>query len=87
MRIGLIGAGSNFASIKAAMPPNRRQPKSCVYDALRWGYTQVTSQALKPPLSAPLLGSLQSSLDGLFRPAPVRAAFVFPHLKTDRDGD
>jgi hypothetical protein len=73
------------SSIKAAMPPNRRQPKSCVYDALRWGYTQVTSQGLKPPLSAALLRSLQGALDGLFQPAPDGCPVTLEEVKAKWD--
>lgn len=48
----------------------RRMPQSCLYTALRAGYTQVTMRSLEPPLSDALRGDLQSGLDGLFKPAP-----------------
>ena len=46
---------------------NRRQPKSCLYDALRWGYAQISSMGLKPPLSDSLRSQLQRELDNLYR--------------------
>jgi Peptidase family S41 len=63
-----MGRWIDVAALRPAIRFNRRQPKSCVYDALRWGYTQNTSQSLKPPLSDALRRSLQQQLDGLFEP-------------------
>jgi C-terminal processing protease CtpA/Prc len=60
----------DLASVRPAFKFERRQPKSCLYDALRWGYTQVTIQNLKPPISDALRGNLQRSLDGLFAKSP-----------------
>jgi hypothetical protein len=40
---------------------------SCLYPPLRWGYTQVTSAGLKPPISETLRRNLQSGLDALFQ--------------------
>jgi C-terminal processing protease CtpA/Prc len=39
---------------------------SCLYPALRWGYTQISSSGLKPPVSKGRTASLQNSLDALF---------------------
>jgi hypothetical protein len=44
---------------------NRRQPKSCVYSALRWDYTQITSMSVKPPLTNELRDAMQRQLDDL----------------------
>jgi len=44
----------------------RRLPRSCVYNALRWGYSQVSMQNVKPPLSDSLRTELQHQLDALF---------------------
>jgi len=60
----------DFAAVRPVVKFNRHQPKSCVYDALRWGYTQISSQSLQPPLSDTLRGNLQKQLDDLFQPAP-----------------
>lgn len=57
-------------ALRPAIRFNRRQPKSCLYDALSWGYTQVTSQDLKSPLSDPLRRLLQKQLDELYAPSP-----------------
>jgi hypothetical protein len=48
----------------------RRIPQSCLYTALRWGYSQTTIEGLKPPLSDTLRSALQQQLDGLFAPVP-----------------
>ena len=40
---------------------------SCLYHALRWGYSQVTSASLKPPISDVRRNGLQSSLDDLLK--------------------
>jgi len=61
----------DVAALRQAMRGNRRMPQSCVYDALRWGYTQITSQALTPALSTGLRNNLQGQLNGLFQPGPV----------------
>ena len=42
-------------------------PQSCLYTALRWGYEQVSTRALDPPISDDLRGNLQKQLDGLYR--------------------
>ena len=48
----------------------RRIPQSCLYTALRAGYTQVTIRSLQPPISDGLRADLQPLLDGVFSPAP-----------------
>lgn len=48
----------------------KRLPQSCLYNALRAGYTQVTIRSLQPPLSDELRKDLQQQLDGLFAPTP-----------------
>jgi hypothetical protein len=73
------------AAIKRAFPGSRRLPHSCVYDALRWGYTQNTSQSLKPPLTAALLRSLQASLDSLFQPDEHGCPVKVEETKTNWD--
>ena len=65
-----LGRWLDIAAVRPAFKFERRQPKSCLYEALRWGYTQVTTQALKPPISASLRANLQHSLDGLFDRSP-----------------
>jgi len=45
----------------------RRLGASCLYPALRWGYSQITSSGLKPPISDELRKSLQASLDDTAR--------------------
>jgi hypothetical protein len=65
-----LGRWLDIAAVRPAFKFGRRQPKSCLYDALRWGYTQVTTQGLKPPISAALRADLQRQLDGLFERSP-----------------
>jgi hypothetical protein len=68
--IEAIARWVDLQSVRPAFKFERHQPKSCLYDALRWGYTQVTTQNLKPPISEALRRSLQAQLDGLFAPSP-----------------
>jgi hypothetical protein len=42
---------------------------SCLYTALRWGYTVKSSRKLTPPISEEMRQELQSELDGLFAPS------------------
>ena len=44
----------------------RRIGASCLYPALRWGYTQASSANLKPPIDPGRRQSFQRSLDALF---------------------
>jgi hypothetical protein len=44
----------------------RRLGESCLYPALRWGYTQISSASLKPPISGQRSKNLQGGLDALF---------------------
>src|SRR5262249_14007332 len=39
----------------------------CLYPSLRWGYTQMSSMSLKPPVSAARSRSLQSGLNSLLK--------------------
>jgi hypothetical protein len=43
-----------------------RLGESCLYPALRWGYTQVSSGSLKPPISTSRRRTIQNSLNALF---------------------
>ncbi len=40
---------------------------SCLYHALRWGYAQISSANLKPPISSGMRGGLQSGVNGLLK--------------------
>ena len=42
---------------------------SCLYPALRWGYTALTSGHLNPPLPKGMVGGLQEMLDALYGPS------------------
>jgi len=68
--MGSLARWLDPAALRPAIKFNRRQLKSCLYDALSWGYTQITSQGLKPPISDQLRGIMQKQLDGLFSPSP-----------------
>jgi hypothetical protein len=50
---------------------------SCVYDALRWGYTEITMARTAPPISDVLRQRLQWQLDGLNAPPPEGCPRVF----------
>ena len=68
--MGSLARWLDPVALRPAIKFNRRQPKSCLYDALRWGYTQITSQGLQPPISDQLRGIMQRQLDGLFSLSP-----------------
>jgi hypothetical protein len=73
----------DMASIRAALKFSKIQPNSCVYDALRFAYTQVTSQNLKPPLTPELQKSLQAQLDSLFTPSPPGCPVRIDEIRSD----
>lgn len=68
--VGSLDRWIDVAALRPALHWNRRLPQSCVYDALRWGYTQITSKSLQPPISDALRRTLQRQLDHLFEPTP-----------------
>jgi hypothetical protein len=76
---------ADLAAIRRVLPGKRRHANSCVYDALRWGYTQVSSMSLQPPLSNTLRRSLQFALDGLFRPAAEGCPVTIEETRSNWD--
>ncbi len=52
--------------LSAAMPMTKRTPKSCLYEALRWGYGNISSGNLKPPLTDGMRGRLQAAVETVF---------------------
>ena len=58
------------AAMQRADPASRKLATSCLYDALRWGYTEVTMARTQPPISEVLRQRLQAQLDVLVTPAP-----------------
>jgi hypothetical protein len=63
MRIQAVG---NWVKSRPAGGAVRRGA-SCLYPALRWGYAQISSSSLKPPISDELRKGLQSSINDLAR--------------------
>jgi C-terminal processing protease CtpA/Prc len=61
-----VQAVANWAKFRPAGGA-RRQGASCLYPALRWGYSQISSLNLKPPISEELRRSLQGGLNDLIR--------------------
>jgi hypothetical protein len=55
--------------IKASSEFSKRLGASCLYTALRWGYTAKSSRKLTPPLSEGMRQQLQADLDSLFSPS------------------
>ncbi|MBK8256000.1 MAG: hypothetical protein IPK82_25450 [Polyangiaceae bacterium] len=53
--------------LERAMTFTRRVADSCLYPALRWGYTAISSGGLTPPLSNSLKRDLQTAYDALFK--------------------
>ncbi len=72
-----VGEARLKAALDKAMNGHRHQGASCLYNALRWGYTLVTSRQLKAPLDPELLADLQSSVDALAAPAPADCPRAF----------
>ena len=62
MRLQALG---NWVKVPA-LEEKRRIGASCLYPALRWGYTQASAANLKPPIDPGRRQSLQHSLDSLF---------------------
>jgi len=63
MRIDAVGNWVSLRHVDGA----RRVGASCLYPALRWGYTQVSSSNVKPPISNALRGNMQRSLGNLMQ--------------------
>jgi hypothetical protein len=63
MRIDAVGNWVPLRHVDGA----RRVGASCLYPALRWGYTQVSSSNVKPPISNALRGNMQRSLGNLMQ--------------------
>ncbi len=62
MRIQALGKWSRLPDPES----QTRLGQSCLYPALRWGYTQISSSSLKPPVSDSMRRNLQASLNALF---------------------
>ncbi|MGO8970169.1 MAG: S41 family peptidase [Myxococcaceae bacterium] len=54
--------------LKPAFHGTTHRSASCLYPALRWGYTAITSRHLLPPLPPGIVEGLQEALDPLFLP-------------------
>jgi len=68
-----------------AMATHRHQGASCLYHALRWGYVTSSSQGLKPPVSASMTRSLQTSMDDLFKPSAAGCPRAFDDSNSEWD--
>lgn len=53
--------------VSRALNARRHQGASCLYHALRWGYTTISTASIKPPASTNFTLRLQSLVDDLFR--------------------
>jgi hypothetical protein len=73
------------AAVQRVLPGKRVTAKSCLYDALRWGYTQMSSRALTPPLTDALRRSLQFSLDAVFQSTPEGCPATAEEVKSQWD--
>jgi hypothetical protein len=61
-----VNAVANWVKLRPAGGA-RRTGASCLYPPLRWGYAQISSSNLKPPITAELRRSLQFGLDNLVK--------------------
>jgi Peptidase family S41 len=69
--------------VKTAQNPTRRLGQSCLYAALRWGYTEVSTAGIQPPISELLRQRLQQEVDGLMQPSPEGCPVVFEEHKSE----
>jgi C-terminal processing protease CtpA/Prc len=58
-------------ALSMAVRGNRFLTQSCLYSALRWGYTEFTMLDMKPPISEALRKSIQKQADDLLTPDPA----------------
>jgi hypothetical protein len=70
-------------TVKTAQNPNRRLAQSCLYSALKWGYTEVSIAGTQPPISELLRGRLQQEVDGLMQPSPEGCPAAFEERKSE----
>jgi C-terminal processing protease CtpA/Prc len=56
--------------LQPALGFSRVLTASCLYPAFRWGYTQITTLGIKPPISETLRSQLQEKIDDLLKPSP-----------------
>jgi hypothetical protein len=64
-----------------AQATHRREGASCLYHALRWGYTTAST----PPVSASMTQRLQNSIDELFQPSAAGCPSEFKDSNSDWD--
>ena len=81
-QLGALDRWVDLSAIQSVVNFSRTQPKSCLYDALRWGYTQMTSLGLQPPLSDGLRNMLQGQLNGLFQPGAEGCPMVVERTRS-----
>ena len=70
-------------AIRDVMRFGQDEPKSCLYDALRWGYMQYTMLPLKPPVSAELRQTIQRGLDALYAPSPAGCPVTVEKVRSE----
>lgn len=68
--IEALGYWMTRETILRRIQTTRRLRQSCLYAALRWGYTQISIKDLKPPISDALRSDLQNQLQALLEPTP-----------------
>jgi C-terminal processing protease CtpA/Prc len=57
----------SMKDLKDYLPFTKRTSASCLYHALRWGYTTISSQGLTPPLTEGMKKELQWGIDDLWK--------------------
>ncbi len=73
----------DLADLQSAARIAQRRRLSCLYTSLRWGYTQVTMAAVRPPVSEELRSNLQHALDMLFEPSPDGCPDTIDEVKSE----
>ncbi len=71
-------------AFKAALAV-RKEGASCLYPALRWGYTSFSSQGLKPPVADGLKQMLAGSVSELFGDSPPDCPIAFKRTSSGWD--
>ena len=81
--LGEMSRWLDAGTVKTAANETRRLGQSCLYDALRWGYTQFTMARMQPPISEVLKQRLQQQADGLMKSSPEGCPAVFEEHKSE----
>ena len=72
---------ADMQRMAVAKESGRHVGASCAYEALRWGYSMISSYEVKPPLGEELTRELQSGIDALLKPSQAGCPRTFRDSK------